>query len=252
MDRLDILKLSVGPGLKQVDHKKKNLEPVKEETLEKMEKLSAHGFTLQERVLSIPVTLNDIEANGVVDTGADATVISSDFASVAGIDTKGCKKACLLNAEDGAEMTAFGDVTATLKIGSHTTSWHVYVAPIRDSVLIGMDRLDSLDAVIYTRQGNLRIGKEIISGTLSCDGSGRTCSAFLVHENCWVPPESERIIIGRVQIPRTRTPGVLDSCDDELLSGILVGSFLVNMESKVPVRVLNVRDQRVCFVKGMH
>lgn len=59
----------------------------------------------------------------MVDTRADATVISSDFASVAGIDTRsrGCKKACLLNAENGAE-TAFGGVTATLQIGSHTTS----------------------------------------------------------------------------------------------------------------------------------
>lgn len=105
-------------------------------------------------------------------------------------------------------MTAFGGVTVTLQIGSHTTSWPVYVAPIRDSVLIGMDLLDTLDAVIYTRQGNLRIGKEIISDTLSCDGSVPACSAVLVHENCWVPPESERIIIGRVQVPRTGTPGI--------------------------------------------
>lgn len=112
--------------------------------------------------------------------------------------------------------------------------------------------MDSLDVVIYTRQGNLRIGKEIISGTLSCDGSVPACSAVLVHENCWVPPESERIIIGRVQVPRTGTLGVLDSCDDELPSGILVGSCLVNMESRVPVRVLNVRDERVRVVKGMH
>lgn len=109
----------------------------------------------------------------------------------------------------------------------------VYVAPMRDSVLIGMDLLDTLYAVIYTRQGNIRIEKEIISGTLSCEGSVPACSAVLVHENCWVPPESERIIIGRVQVPKTGTPCVLDSCDDELPSGILFGSCLVNMESKV-------------------
>lgn len=81
-------------------------------------------------------------------------------------------------------MTAFGGVTATLQIVSHTTSWPVYIAPIRDSVLIEMDLLDSLDAVLYTRQAYLRIGKEIISGTLSCDGSVLACSAVLLHENC--------------------------------------------------------------------
>lgn len=122
-----------------------------------MDKIKCTRLHFAGKGIVIPVTVNDIEANGVVDTGADATVIFSDFASVSGIDTKGCKKACLLNAENGAEMTAliFGDVTATLQIGSHTTSWPVYIAPIRDSVLIGMDLLDSLDAVIYTRQGNL-------------------------------------------------------------------------------------------------
>lgn len=171
-----------------------------------------------------PVTLNDIEGNGVIDTEADATIISSDFPSVTGIDTKGFKKACLINAENGAEMTAFGSVTATLQIGSHTTRWPVYVSSIRDSVLIGMDLLDSLDAVIYTRQGNLRIGNEIISGTLSGDGSVPVYSAVLVHQYCWIPPESDRIVIARVQVRRTGTLGVLDSCDDELPSGILVGS----------------------------
>ena len=44
-----------------------------------------------------------------------------------------------MNTENGADMTAFGDVTATIQIGSHTTKQKVYVAPIRDSVLIGTD-----------------------------------------------------------------------------------------------------------------
>lgn len=80
----------------------KNLEPVNVETLEKMDKIKCTRLYFAGKGIVIPVTVNDIGANGVVDTGADATVISSNFASVAGIDTKGCKKACLLNAEDGA------------------------------------------------------------------------------------------------------------------------------------------------------
>lgn len=56
MDRLDILKMNVKQVFKQIGHnkqvgqKKKNLEPVKEETLET--KSRAHDFTLQERILS--------------------------------------------------------------------------------------------------------------------------------------------------------------------------------------------------------
>lgn len=97
-DKLDILKMNVEPGFKQVNHKKKNLEPVNEETLEKIDKIKCTRLYFAGKGIVLPVTVNDIEANGVVDTGADATVISSDF------DTKGWKKACLLllNAEDGA------------------------------------------------------------------------------------------------------------------------------------------------------
>lgn len=80
----------------------KNLEPVKEETLERMDEIKCTRLHFAGKGIVIPVTVNDIKANGVVDTGADTTVISSDFASVAGIDTKGCKKVCLLNAENGA------------------------------------------------------------------------------------------------------------------------------------------------------
>ena len=99
----------------------------------------------------------------------------------------------------------------------------------RDSVLIGMDLLNSLDAVIHTGQGNLWIEQEIISGTLSCDGNVPACNAVSVYENCLIPPESESIIIGRVQLPQIGAPAVLDGCD-ELPGGILVGSCLVNME----------------------
>lgn len=147
--------MNVKPGFKQVGHKKQvglkkqNLEPVKEETFERMDKMKCTQLHFEGKGIVIPVTVNEIAANSVVDTGADATVISSDFACVAGIDTRGWKMACLLKAENGADMTAFGGVTATLLIGSHTTSC-LSISPIRDSVLIGMDLLFPL-IMLYTR-----------------------------------------------------------------------------------------------------
>ena len=223
---------------------------MKEDVSEKLDQIKCTRIHSVGRGIVVPVNVNNKECSGVIDTGADATVISSAFARDARIYISNCKKARLMNAENGAEMTAFGGVTATIQIGSHTTKWKVCVAPIRDSVLIGMDLLNSLDAVIHTGQGNLRIGKEIISGTLSCDGNVPACNAVSVYENCLIPPESESIIIGRVQLPQIRAPAVLDGCDDELPGGILVGSCLVNMEDKVPVRVLNVQNKSVRLLKG--
>lgn len=70
--------------------------------MERMNKIKCTRLHFAGKGIVIPVTVNDIEANGVVNKGTDATVISSDFTSVAWIDTRGCKKACLLNAENGA------------------------------------------------------------------------------------------------------------------------------------------------------
>ena len=55
-----------------------------------------------------------------------------------------------------------------------------------------------------------------------------------------------------MQLPQIGTPAVLNGCDDELPGGILIGSCLVNMENKVPVRVLNVQNKSVRLLKGTH
>ncbi|XP_061191756.1 uncharacterized protein LOC133199998 [Saccostrea echinata] len=228
------------------------LPTVKEETSKTAEQIKCTRLHGAGKGIIIPVFVNNVQTKGVVDTGADATVFSSTIAQEAGIVTSNCQQVRLMNAENGAEMTAFGGVTATIQIGSQSTHWPVYVAPIRDSVLIGMDILNSLEAVIFTGQGNLRIGREIISGTLSCDNSYPACSSVMVDESCWIPPESEKIIVGRVQVPQSGILSVLDSCNDDLPNGVLVGSCLVNMEDKVPVRVLNVRDKKIRLAKGTH
>jgi hypothetical protein len=77
-------------------------------------------------------------------------------------------------------------------------------------------------------------------------------SAVLVDEKCWLPPESEQVIIGRVQTPHAGTLAVLDTCNDGLPGAILVESCLVEMEATVPIRVLNVRDEKIRLVKGTH
>ena len=55
-----------------------------------------------------------------------------------------------------------------------------------------------------------------------------------------------------MQLPQIGAPAVLDGCDDELPGGILVGSCLVNMEDKIPVRVLNLQKKSVRLLKGNH
>ena len=93
------------------------------------------------RGISIPICINNVATKAVVDTGADATVVSEDIAKEVKLDFKTGKKCKLLNAANNAEMVAYGGVTATLQIGKKIWNWPVYVAPIRDGVLLGIDFL---------------------------------------------------------------------------------------------------------------
>jgi hypothetical protein len=65
------------------------------------------------------------------------------------------------------------------------------VAPIQDSVFIGFDVLSSLGTVIFAEQGNPKIGKGVNAGILSYYDKDSICSAVLVEESCWPPPESK-------------------------------------------------------------
>ena len=101
--------------------------------------------------------VNNNELWAVVDTGADATVVSIKMAEQTGIKlwSRICK---LLNAEDNMKMVAYGGVTATFQIANISKEWSVYVAPIRNELLIGLDLMKAVDMNVLTRQGDVTIG----------------------------------------------------------------------------------------------
>ena len=75
------------------------LEPVKEDVSEKVDRIKCTRIHSVWRGIVVPVNVNNKGCSGVIDTGADATVISSAFARDARIDISNCKKARLMIAE---------------------------------------------------------------------------------------------------------------------------------------------------------
>ncbi len=132
-------------------------------------------------------------------------------------------------------MTAYGGVTATLHIAGQVWEWPVYVAPIRDTVLLGIDLLRGSDAKILVKQGDLVLGEDLVIGRTS---TGEEPVSVLAKEDEVIPPGSERVVIGRVaqSIPNDTTM-VLDP--SRIKNGLQVGTVLVTAKNQVPVRVLN-------------
>ncbi|KAL0161775.1 hypothetical protein M9458_045500, partial [Cirrhinus mrigala] len=83
--------------------------------------------------LLMDVTVNCIPTQTVVDTGAEATVISETLYQQFPLNKQTATiQTCLHNAELGKDMNAKGGLKVTFQISTWCTEWEVFVAPIRD------------------------------------------------------------------------------------------------------------------------
>ena len=121
------------------------------------------------RSISVLVKLNGVEAEAIVDTGADVSVLSRKFARHLLLDLDNKHTTHLMNAEDGKEMEAVCDVKVNLLIGNSAIDWSMYICPTRKNVLIGMDLLEALDAIVLARQGDLVIKGIAVVGRRKTD-----------------------------------------------------------------------------------
>lgn len=86
------------------------------------------------KTITVPVQIHMEQTLALIDTGAEVTVLSDDFARNRSLEHFGCKT--LLNAEGGNKMSAVTDVGLRVDQGRSSTDWKVCIAHIRVEVLI--------------------------------------------------------------------------------------------------------------------
>ncbi|KAK3108399.1 hypothetical protein FSP39_007215 [Pinctada imbricata] len=148
--------------------------------------------------LSVPVGINGTLTHAIIDTGADATIISKEVAKKAGLVPDKSESFRLLNATNGSELDAVGAVTATIQLAKRPYKWDFVVAPIRDPVLLGMDFMKAINATIHTGRGTVIVNDDaIISGILTQENEEPyACGIVQAHNGV-----TEQIMIGRVEGP---------------------------------------------------
>lgn len=199
--------------------------------------------------LQIPVTVNGIPTQAVVDTGAQTTVISEElYQSFLGGDPTSLHQTYLLNAGVGDDMKAKHGLNATFKIGSKTINWEVHIAPIRNSVLLRLDLMKSHDVVIHTR-GKVFIGDKLVpSKIVRGDGLEYCVARVTLGETTTIPPTSECVVWGKVEDPRPGVPAVLEPLN--ITEAVASGSVATIMEKQVPVRLCNFSTTKAALPKG--
>ena len=92
-------------------------------------------------MLRVPVTLQDFKLQAVVDTAAEVTIISDSIFRELQPKPPYLKKVILHTAGRDLRMDGFVVGPVALKLGKNTFLEAVYVAPIQDDMLLGLDFL---------------------------------------------------------------------------------------------------------------
>lgn len=194
------------------------------------------------------MTVNGLPIQAVVDTGAEATVISEEVYNM--LPVKGQKplsQTSLRNAGVGKRMAAMGGLDITLQIGSQTFIKEVYVCQIHDSFLLGLDVMK--DADIYAG-GKVFIGDEPVPArTVGGYGPDYTVSRALLEGDTTLPPESECLVWGKVDQPKPGVPTILEPLN--ITEAVSSGSVAIHMDPRVPVRLCNFSSTKAALPRGV-
>jgi predicted aspartyl protease len=194
--------------------------------------------------LWLPYQLEGLVVKAVIDTGAEVTAISTSLCEKIPEGNRPMLQEsgrCLVVAEEGKRLKTQGVIEANVTIGKLAVKWEVYVAPIREEVLLGCDFIDEYNITINTKRGikieGTWIGCEVVRK------SDKIARVF-VKESVTVPANSEIIIEGtgkQAEYIDTRYASLEPFYDDS--SHMLVARFLVDpFNDIIPVRVANLEN----------
>ena len=112
--------------------------------------------------LLIPVRVNGIQVQAVVDTAAQVSIVSTDLMRKMKTRLTSSESVRLRGAEKGRSMVAERYLDVPMMVGTKSYRWNILSAPITDSFIIGVDILKSKGAVIDPDKDIITLGEEQI------------------------------------------------------------------------------------------
>lgn len=201
------------------------------------------GVSTQGLTLMIPTKVNGEETYAVVDTAAQVTIISQDFAASMAKPLRLSDNIQCKNAENNNWMEGRWAKNVRFTIGRKQYKINVVVAPITDNVILGLDFLKEHKAVVNLKDNNLILGKEVIQASLrrGPGGSVYRVSRVFLAKRIVVPPNSVKMASARLESPAESMFVVQPTQRNQ---GLMMSATLVNgSESEIHVSFINDSDK---------
>ena len=198
----------------------------------------------------VPLDVNSKTVAAVVDTGAEVTLVNTEVFNKTGWE--GEREPVILKGifPEVAEGCMVKDVP--LKLGGKDYKWDLYVAPISDAFLLGLDfMLEHKVDPLISKSALSVDGVEIPAFF----GTSRSPNDVLVHEvgqvsvgrRVVVPPHSVCRVIGKVQSNLKGTCMLIPNCPNDTVA---IPYTAVNVHDKtIPIQVTNLSDSFITLKK---
>jgi predicted aspartyl protease len=143
-------------------------------------------------MLRAPVEVQGMQLQAVVDTAAQFTLVSEEFYKSLDPAPPIHKEVVMNTAGKGMQMNGYIAGSFQVVLGTHQFSVEIYVAPIEEEMLLGLDLLEANGVSLHLKEKKLQIAGEVIPMSLG-EGSplvNEKETGVSLVKGCKVPPNS--------------------------------------------------------------
>ena len=144
-------------------------------------------------ILRIPVSVNGVEIHAVVDSAAEVTFISDGIYRRLSPKPETVKTVRLHTVRKNLDMLGFVVGPVEVKLEDNIFKEWVYVAPIEDDMLLGLDFLKKYKVDINISTLTLVLGNLTINMS-STQTSNKSLGNVLVMKKTVIPPNSVKLV----------------------------------------------------------
>ena len=156
-------------------------------------------------MLRVPVEVQGMQLQAVVDTAAQMTLVSEEFYKLLDPAPPIRREVVMNTAAKGMQINGYIAGPFQVDLGTHQFSVEIYVAPIEEEMLLGLDFLEANGVSLHLNEKKLHITGEVISmswGARSPLVNEKETGVSLVR-GCMVSPNS----VMRVEAQLSETLG---------------------------------------------
>jgi hypothetical protein len=161
-------------------------------------------------------------------------------------------KEFVLQTASGEQVPVEGETAVDIALGRVRFSCTVFVAPIADEFILGLDIMRMNNFVIDVNRKTISVGKETIclEPATNKDSFPVLQTKLIARYKTVIPPMTEMIVPTSPAGPIGGNLNVTEPDAEVLNSGLLIGRTLISDVALIPVRVANVSGKSKVIREG--